>query len=96
MSDILSWRLAWLLDSPSLGGSVLATKVRLRRNLSHLPFPPRGDAEDLEALADQVKGILRRSSPLPEYLVLPVSQLGEMQKGLLVECGLGEDRKSVV
>ena len=90
MSDILSWNLAWLEDRPSLGGSVLATKVRLRRNLSHLPFPSRSSGGDLEALAEKITSGLRKNSPLPESLVLPVNHLGELQKGLLVECGLGE------
>lgn len=90
MSDILSWRLAWLEDRPSLGGSVLATKVRLRRNLSHLPFPSRGNPGDLQLLAERITSLLRKGSPVPEALLLPVNQLGDLQKGLLVECGFGE------
>ena len=90
MSDILSWRLAWLEERSSLGGSVLATKVRLRRNLSHLPFPPRGNPGELQILGDRITSVLRKNSPLPEALLLPVNQLGDLQKGLLVECGFGE------
>ncbi len=84
MSDILSWRLAWLEASP-LPSAPLFTGISLRRNLSRLPFPSRARGVELQELADEVRDLLGTVPLLPNFLCLPLKQLGPLQKELLRE-----------
>jgi len=84
MSDILSWRLAWLEASPQLWAP-LATRLSLRRNLAKIPFPARARSVELQELADEVRALLGTVPLMPSFLCLPLRQLGPLQKELLRE-----------
>ena len=84
MSDILSWRRAWLEGSP-LPSAPLSTGISLRRNLRRLPFPPRARGVELQEFADEVRDLLGSVPLLPGFLCLPLKQLGPLQRDLLRE-----------
>ncbi|KUP04595.1 ATP:guanido phosphotransferase [Bacillus coahuilensis m2-6] len=75
---------SWMKEEGPEGDIVLSTRVRLARNIEHLPFPLKGDEEANDRLLHQVKYTVSNDNPFTLEMV-KMNELQPLQKRVLVE-----------
>ncbi|AIF50085.1 protein arginine kinase [Pelosinus sp. UFO1] len=77
----------WMSSGAQDGDIVLASRIRLARNLEGIPFPQRANAEQLSQIVAQVKQSLcdLNIDGQPEYMFLDLEKLPLLERLVLVE-----------
>ena len=75
----------WLDGSGPKADIVVSTRVRLARNLRHVPFTHRARDEQLQGVMATVTGALQRAPSFSQGLLLKMTELGPVDRQVLVE-----------
>jgi protein arginine kinase len=84
-ADLISRPSPWLDGSGPRADIVVSTRVRLARNLHHVPFPHRARDEQLMGVLSGVAGAAQRSSRFRDALLLRMADLSPVERQVLVE-----------
>ncbi len=76
---------AWLAGTGPQAEIVLSSRVRLARNLAHVPFVLRANAAALEDVLTRTQEVVPSTTAFREGLFLRVTDLSEVDRQLLVE-----------
>ena len=83
--DLVSRPSPWLDGSGPRADIVVSTRVRLARNLHHVPFPHRARDEQLMGVLSGVTGAAQRSGRFRDGLLLRMADLSPVERQVLVE-----------
>ena len=75
----------WLAGDGPHAELVLSTRIRLARNLSHVPFTHRARDEQLQGVIASVSGATARASGFTGSLLLKMQDLSAVERQVLVE-----------
>ncbi|MDO5309158.1 MAG: ATP--guanido phosphotransferase [Planctomycetia bacterium] len=75
----------WLRDDAKDADVVLASRIRLARNLSSVPFTPRANDADLQEVAVQVTNACKKLWENQRAIVVDGAKLSELDAQLLLE-----------
>jgi protein arginine kinase len=79
-------RSKWLTEAGPDGEIVLSSRVRLARNLRHLPFPFLASDSQTEEVIRQVDGVCRQhTAAFAEFSLLPLKSMPALVRQVLVE-----------
>lgn len=77
----------WMSSGAQDGDIVLASRIRLARNLEGIPFPQRANGEQLSQVVSQLKKSLcdLNTNGQPEYMFIDLEKLPLLERLVLVE-----------
>lgn len=75
----------WLGGSGEYPDIVVSSRVRLARNLAHIPFAHRASQDQLKQVVEQVASAQKNSDCLKTAVFLKVEEMSELDKRFLVE-----------
>lgn len=75
----------WMRGKGPANDIVLASRIRLARNLDGIPFPSVASDDELNRVLKQVQAVAKNSRDLGEYRWIALSETSPLQRQLLVE-----------
>ena len=75
----------WMTGQGPSSDIVISTRVRLARNLESVPFPMKGNSEQLKGVVEKVRGALKATKSIGPVDFVELSELSTTDRQVLVE-----------